>query len=201
MSKNQTSKGSTVKKDEGFKESAAAVALKKGEPVPKTNLPGAEGVEKKAKVLIPDIIRGRMPIAVVAMVRFGDQKGGETKDLATMFGTTVGKITDIKKNSTFAYLPPTFKPTAQQKADGIAWLQRHVGYKDGAVDKLINELEKTKEATAAEAAEIEAVRAKAKGQVPKTKEGKTADGGGGNRAGKKAEAAPAGPKPTAKELL
>ena len=114
MSKDVTSKGTSVKTRE-FKESAAAVAVKKGEVAPKTNLPGAKGVVKKAKVLIPDIIRGRMPIAVVAMVRFGDQKNGDVRSLAKMFGTTVGKITDIKKNSTFTYLPATFRPTAQQR--------------------------------------------------------------------------------------
>ena len=201
MSKDVTSKGTSVKTAE-FKESAAAVAVKKGGVAPKTNLPSAKGVVKKEKVLIPDIIRGRMPIAVVAMVRYGDQKDGDVRSLAKLFGTTVGKITDIKKNSTFTYLPATFRPTAQQKADGIAWLQRHVGYKNGDVDKLINELEKTKEATVAEAAEYEAIRAKAKGQVSKTKDGTIADGGGGNRVKKVAvKTTESVKKLTAKDLL
>ena len=118
------------------------------------------------------------------MVRFGDQKGGETKALATMFGTTVGKITDIKKKSTFAYLPENFKPTQAQKDDATAWLQQHVGFKAGAVDKLIDEAEAYKVATKEEEAEYEKIRAEHKGQVPKTKKGETADGGGGNRQGK-----------------
>ena len=160
---------------------------------PKSNAPGAEAPAKKEKKLIEGITRGRMPIAVVNMVRFGDNKLAETKDLATMFGTTVGKITDIKKNSTFAYLVAGFKPTAEQKADGIAWLQRHIGYDEGKVDKLINELEKTKVATAEEAAAFDAIRSKAKGQKEKTKTGEVADAGGGNRAGKK--------KATAKDLV
>lgn len=162
--------------------------------IPKANLPEGEAPVKKEKVLIPNIIRGRMPIAVVYMVRFGDQKGGETKELATMFGTTVGKITDIKKMSTFAYLPITFKPTQAQKDDGIAWLQRHVGFKDGKVDKLINELEAMEVATAEEAAKFEATRAASKGQVTRTKSGDIANAGGGNR-----RVAPKAPKaPTAK---
>jgi len=162
---------------------AAATPVADKTEVPKTNAPDAAvaGTEKKAKVLIPDIIRGRMPILVVHMVRFGDQKGGETKALATMFGTTVGKITDIKKKATFAYLPENFKPTQVQKDDAIAWLQKHVGFKDGAVDKLIDEAEAYKVATKEEEAAFEVIRAEHKGQVPKTKKGETADGGGGNR--------------------
>ena len=176
--------------------------------VPKTNLPdaktkGTEGGEKKAKNLIPDIIRGRMPILVVHMVRFGDQKNGETKDLAPMFGTTVGKIADIKKKSTFAYLPEKFKPTAEQKADAIAWLQKHVGYKEGKVDGLIEEAESYKVATAEETAEFEKIRVAAKGQKSTTKEGETADAGGGNRRTKPAKPAEAEPKgkATAGDLL
>ena len=196
----QTSKGTTVAKP-----AATASTLPPGpdgkKTAPKSNLPGAEGVEKKEKKLIEGITRGRMPIAVVFLVRFGDQKKGETKDLAPLFGTTVGKITDIKKCSTFAYLKGTFKPTAEQKADGIAWLQRHVSFKTGAVDVLINELEKMKVATADEAAAIEKERAAAKGQTPKTKEGKVADAGGGNRVKPAAKETEAGAKVAGKDLL
>jgi len=140
------------------------------------------------------------------LVRFGDQKLGETKDLAPMFGTTVGKITDIKKRSTFAYLTEEFAPTEAQKAEGIAWLQRHVGYKDGKVDTLINELESIDVATAEEAAALETKRIAAKGQASTTKAGTVADAGGGNRR-KAAEKAPEavsetkGSKPSAKDLL
>lgn len=173
---------------------------------PKSNLPegaGTEGAgaeakapEKKEKNLIPNIIRGRMPIAVVYMVRYGDQKNGETKALADMFGTTVGKITDIKKKSTFAYLPENFRPTQAQKDEGIAWLQKHVGYSEGKVDVLITELENTKVATAEEAAAFEAVRVQNRGQLATTKSGAPADAGGGNRQAKPAAALkkPADPK-------
>lgn len=182
-----------MSKEARAKETKEAPAAASKE-APKTNNPeaaGKEAVEKKSKVLIPDIIRGRMPILVVHMVRFGDQKGGETKALATMFGTTVGKITDIKKKSTFGYLPENFKPSQVQKDDAVAWLQKHVGFKDGAVDKLINEAEAYKLATKEESAEFESIRVIARGQVPKTKTGETANAGGGNRQGKAKTAAPA----------
>lgn len=191
-------------KDKG-KVAAEVLVAGKTKEIPKTNAPEVAGTEKKPKVLIPDIIRGRMPILVVHMVRFGDQKGGETKALSTLFGTTVGKITDIKKKSTFAYLPEKFKPTQAQKDDAIAWLQKHVGFKDGVVDKLIDEAEAYKVATKEEEAEYEKIRAEHRGQVPKTKKGETADGGGGNRQGKAKTAAPADKvateKPSADSLM
>jgi hypothetical protein len=139
-----------------------------------------------------EIIRGRMPIAVVAQIRFGDQKNEATKTLATMFGTTVGKIDDIKKNRNFAYVTATFKPTAAQKAEGVLWLQKHPKFNDGSVDKLINELEATPEATAEDAAAFEAIRVESRGQRTTTKDGETANAGGGNRIkAKKENAAPA----------
>jgi hypothetical protein len=148
---------------------------------------------------LANIIRGRMPVAVVAQVRFGDQRNEATKALATMFGTTVGKIDDIKKNRNFGYVKQDFKPTAEQKAEGVAWLQRHPDFDKGTVDKLINELEAMAEATPEEAAAFSATRTEARGQSTTTKTGETADGGGGNRvkASKKAKAAPAEAAPAA----
>lgn len=137
-----------------------------------------------------EIIRGRMPVAVVALVRFGSMKDSATKAIADAFGTTVGKIDDIKKNRNFAYVTAEFKPTAQQKADGIAWLERH----PTGAQALIDELKALPEATDEEAAAFEAVRSASRGQSDKTKDGETADAGGGNRRGKgksKSKGAPA----------
>lgn len=143
--------------------------------------------EAKAPAAPVAIIRGRMPVAVVALIRFGDNKGGTTKELATKFGTTVGKIDDIKKNRNFAYVTADFKPTADQKAVGFEWLKKHPDYDGQDVDKLVSELEATPEATAEEAAAFEAVRVAARGQSTTTKDGAEADAGGGNRRGKKAK--------------
>lgn len=204
MSKDQTSDGITVEKGSAALKAKAVspkneVVPPKTEVVPpKTNVPAVEGAvtEKKAKVLIKDITRGRMPIAVVYLVRFGDQKGGETKDLATMFGTTVGKIMDIKKRSTFAYLTESFAPSEAQKAEGIAWLQRHVAFKDGKVDGLIGELETMKVATPEQQAAQDATRVAARAPSATKKDGTVADGGGGNR--QKAAKAPAEKVPVMK---
>jgi len=205
MAKEQTSKGKTVEKAAG----TAAVPKEKLPQVPNAEGPMLGGA-KNAKKLIPDIIRGRMPILVVHMVRFGENKNEKTGALAKMFGTTEGKIADIVRKSTFGYLPEGFKPNQAHKDEAIAWLKRHVGYKDGAVDKLINEAEGYKLATAEEAASYEALRIQHRGQTPTTKKGETADGGGGNRvkaaktaAPKEAPKAdkPQAEKPKAKDLL
>lgn len=138
-------------------------------------------VEVKEKKTNPAIINGRMPVAVVAQIRFGNNKGDATKDLAAMYGTTVGKIDDIKKNRNFAYVTADFKPTQEQIDQGLEWLKRHPKYNEGSVDKIIIELENTPVATAEEAAAFEAVRVAARGQSVTTKEGEVANAGGGNR--------------------
>ena len=138
-----------------------------------------------------EIVRGRMPVAIVAQVRFGLKKGESTKALADLFGTTVGKIDDIKKNRNFAYVTKGFKPTEQQKQDGLAWLKRNP---NGEQADLVTELEGTAVASAEEAAAFETARSGARGQKETTAEGAPADAGGGNRRGKgksKGEDAPA----------
>ena len=189
MAKNKVKED--LAKDPDFKESDAAVAVAEG------------AAPKKEKVLIPDIIRGRMPIAVVFAVRFGEQKDGKIADLAKLFGTTVGKITDIKKGNTFGYLGSAFIPTQVQKDEAISWLKRHVAYEDGAVDVIINEVEAMDVATAEETAAFEATRIAHKGQTTTTKEGKPANAGGGNRmkASKVAKEEVAGEKLSAGDLL
>jgi len=176
-----------------------------------TNAPAQTEAKPKAVV---EIIRGRMPVVVVALIRFGDNRNKTTKELATLFGTTVGKIDDIKKSRNFAYVTATFRPTAAQKTEGIEWLKRHPYYDKVNADSLINELDALPEASADETAAFEAARTKARGQNTKTKTGETADGGGGNRRGRKksapTEILDAGPdndavlhgvKPTEAELL
>lgn len=127
------------------------------------------------------IINGRMPVAVVALARFGNTKGEATKTMATLFGTTVGKIDDIKKNRNFAYVTGNFKPTEAQRDEGLAWLKRHPAYDASGVDKLVVELENWPLASTEEAAAFDAERSKGRGQPTTTKDGETADGGGGNR--------------------
>jgi hypothetical protein len=154
----------------------------------------------------PNIIQGRMPVAVVHLMRFGNNKGGATKELATKFGTTVGKVDDVKKSRNFAYVVEGTKFTQAQIDEGCEWLKRHPKYDEAGADDLVVELSGYEVGSAEETAAFEAARTAARGQPTKTKEGEVANGGGGNRRGKKkakAEAtegeAPA--EPTAADLM
>lgn len=155
----------------------------------------------------PSIIKGRMPVAVVHLARFGEHKGDSNKDLAALFGTTVGKIDDIKKSRNFAYVTAEVKFTDAQIDEGINWLKRHPTYDESNVDALVNELEAYARASEEDAKAFEAARSAARGQPTTTKTGETANGGGGNRRGKKAKAEDAdstpdeGAEATADELM
>ena len=129
----------------------------------------------------PNIIQGRMPVAVVHLMRFGSNKGGATKELATKFGTTVGKVDDVKKSRNFAYVVEDTKFTQAQIDEGCEWLKRHPKYDESGADALVVELEGYEAGTAEETAAFEAARTAARGQPTKTKEGEVANGGGGNR--------------------
>ena len=129
----------------------------------------------------PNIIQGRMPVAVVHLLRFGNSKGGATKELAVKFGTTVGKVDDVKKNRNFAYVVEDTRFTQAQIDEGCEWLKRHPKYDESGADALVVELEGYAVATDEEAKAFEAARTAARGQPTKTKDGEVANGGGGNR--------------------
>ena len=133
----------------------------------------------------PNIIQGRMPVAVVHLLRFGNSKGGATKELAVKFGTTVGKVDDVKKNRNFAYVVEDTRFTQAQIDEGCEWLKRHPKYDESGADALVVELEGYTIATDEEAKAFEAARTAARGQPTKTKDGEIANGGGGNRRGRK----------------
>ena len=137
----------------------------------------------------PNIIQGRMPVAVVHLLRFGNSKGGATKDLAAKFGTTVGKVDDVKKNRNFAYVVEDTRFTQAQIDEGCEWLKRHPKYDESGADALVVELEGYTVATDEEAKAFEAARTAARGQPTKTKDGEVANGGGGNRRSRKSKKA------------
>jgi hypothetical protein len=134
--------------------------------------------EKKAPVLA-DIIRGRMPVAIVYVVRFNHATEA-VKALADKFGTTTGKIVDVLKNNNFGYVKEDFRPTAAQVQEGIDWISRHPKFDTGVADSTILELEKLTTANPEEATKFLAERVAARGTSVTTKTGEIADGGGGN---------------------
>lgn len=73
----------------------------------------AEEAKAAEKVETPkvEIIRGRMPLLIVSMIKFGTE--GQTDGaLATKFRTTNGKVSDVRKDRNFGYITKDFVPTA-----------------------------------------------------------------------------------------
>ena len=85
---------------------------------------GAAEARKRAPAanFLP-IVRGRLPLIFVHAIRFNKvlQVMGN-KDLANKFGTSVGKVFDIKKGRNFGYVTADFKPTAED----IAAAESHI---------------------------------------------------------------------------
>lgn len=88
-----------------------------------------EEVAPKAPAI--EIIRGRMPLPMVFTIRFlhPDASDGE---LAALYRTTAGKVTDIRKRSNFAYVSENYKFTEEQMAAATSRLD-DLDDKDGAV--------------------------------------------------------------------
>lgn len=66
------------------------------------------------------IVSGRLPLVFVHRVRFGETAG--TNELAKTFGTSVGKIFDIKKNRNFGYIQADWMPTQADIDAAKAWV-------------------------------------------------------------------------------
>lgn len=84
----------------------------------------AEAARKRAAAanFLP-IVRGRLPLLFVHALRFDAVLNAlSTKDAATKFGTSVGKVFDIRKGRNFAYITADFKPSAEDVAQAEAWI-------------------------------------------------------------------------------
>lgn len=64
------------------------------------------------EAVVVDIVRGRMPLAMVYVIRFVEE--GTDGELARKYRTTPGKINDIKKNRNFAYVTEDTKFSAAE---------------------------------------------------------------------------------------
>ena len=63
-----------------------------------------------------DILNGRMPLPIVYAIRFQEDAGAKNSDLAKKYGTSVGKVFDIRKGSNFSYIDKDYKPSAEELA-------------------------------------------------------------------------------------
>jgi len=69
------------------------------------------------------IVRGRLPLLFVHAIRFDKVLHAMgNKDLAVKFGTSVGKVFDIKKGRNFSYITEGFKPSPDDIAAAEAWI-------------------------------------------------------------------------------
>ena len=86
--------------------------------VPSSNEPTAEtkvrAPKDPAKAL--DILNGRMPLPIVYAIRFQEDAGAKNSELAKKYGTSVGKVFDIRKGSNFSYITKDYRPSAEELA-------------------------------------------------------------------------------------
>ena len=61
-----------------------------------------------------DILNGRMPLPIVYAIRFQEDAGAKNSDLAKKYGTSVGKVFDIRKGSNFGYVTKDYLPSAEE---------------------------------------------------------------------------------------
>jgi hypothetical protein len=89
--------------------------------VPESTEPTAAATEKKARApkdpaKVLDIMNGRMPLPLVYCIRFKESAELKASDLAKKYGTSVGKVFDIRKGSNFGYITDSYKPSAEELA-------------------------------------------------------------------------------------
>lgn len=102
-----------------------------GGQAPSTNDPavaGATATDKKPRAPknpenILDIINGRLPLPLVYMIRFDKLGAMTTADAAKAFGTSNGKVFDIKKGRNFGYIDASYKPSAEEVTAAKAWCE------------------------------------------------------------------------------
>lgn len=150
---------------------------------------GAAGGEKKKrgpKVNLLNIVRGRMPLACVAAIRFVEPAETGNADLAKKYGTSVGKVFDIRKGRNFGYVTEGFKPSAEDIKAAEAWAKQagEVEGDEAAVMAAVDKLGvASDEEAAAQAATITAARSKGPRGPRTPKESKSgSEGGSGNAA-------------------
>ena len=137
----------------------------------------------------PAIIRGRIALAIVYLIRFVEAAEQGTKALAEKYGTTVGKIDDIRKNRNFAYVTEDVRFTEEQIKEAVNYISAHEDSDHAAV--VTDMLNASPIATAEEAEAFANVKRKAGGQPRTDADGNVIASGGGNRQGKKKKEAEA----------
>jgi len=71
-----------------------------------------------------DIINGRMPLAVVFIIRFLEDPENKDNALAKKYHTSPGKISDVRKCRNFTYVDENFKPSAAEVELALKWADK-----------------------------------------------------------------------------
>lgn len=106
-------------------------------------------VAAEAKVP-PKLIRGRMPVAIVSIVKGLLESGEDFNDssLATLFATTSGKIHDVRKNRCFGYVDAGMPLSEDQITQAKEWLTKHpAGAESNEVAQITNLIDQQPAAT------------------------------------------------------
>lgn len=124
------------------------------------------------------IIRGRIPHVIVQLIRFNDTHLTVVQK-ASLYNTTVGKISDILKNRNFAYIAADTKFTVEQKDQGLQYAALNSDKENG--EMIANAIKALPTATEQEAAAFDAVKKRAAPETQLSNEGGKPAGGGNRR--------------------
>ena len=83
----------------------------------------AESTNEKVAAPKVEIIRGRMPLAIVAMIKFGETDLTDGA-CAAKFRTTNGKVSDVRKNANFGYISEEYIPSADDIAKAVVYAEQ-----------------------------------------------------------------------------
>src|ERR1043165_2666026 len=117
------------------------------------------GTEGKSERQLANIVRGVMPLPLVYLIRFEEPKDTKDADVAKKYGTTSGKVADIRKNRNFGYIDADFKPTQEQIDASIKWLKAVPGYDANGTDAVVTLVESMDKASDADVQALTAKRA------------------------------------------
>ena len=118
---------------------------------------GKEATEKT----LANIVRGTLPHPLVYLIRF-DESGSKDADVAKKYGTTTGKVADIKKGRNFGYIDIDYVPSAEAKTAALEWLKRVPEYDQVGTDVAVTAVERMSTATEADVEALKTKRAAAR---------------------------------------
>jgi len=103
-----------------------------------------------------DIIRGRIPLALVYLIRFEEPEDATDGSISVKYQTTVGKVSDIRKRRNFGYILEDYRPSSEDKAKAMDWVNK---IKDEASrEDVLEMIESLPIATTEQQADLEARR-------------------------------------------